>query len=44
MPLDTHHINMQCSADTNGNINKQFHKNTQHNLVVLCKECHIKVH
>lgn len=43
MQLDTHHINFQCSADNNGFINT-FHKNTKHNLVVLCKECHNKVH
>lgn len=43
MPLDTHHINFQCNADENG-FNGHFHKNSQFNLVCLCKACHIKVH
>lgn len=42
-PLDTHHINFQCNADKNGMID-HFHKNDKHNLVVLCKDCHNKVH
>jgi DNA mismatch repair protein MutS len=41
--LDTHHIKFQHTADTNGNI-EHFHKNNLHNLVVLCKSCHQKVH
>lgn len=41
--LDTHHINFQCTADSNGIID-HFHKNNSHNLVVLCKSCHNKVH
>lgn len=41
--LDTHHINFQSNADINGNI-EHFHKNDKHNLVVLCKTCHKKVH
>jgi DNA mismatch repair protein MutS len=46
--LDTHHIKFQNTADTNGNIvakdGSVFHKNEPHNLVVLCKSCHQKVH
>jgi DNA mismatch repair protein MutS len=37
---ETHHINEQCKADKNGNIN-HFHKNIDHNLVPLCKKCHL---
>ena len=37
---ETHHINEQCNADKNGNI-KHFHKNINHNLVPLCKKCHL---
>ncbi len=40
---DTHHINFQCDADINGFF-KNYHKNIQHNLVILCKKCHLKVH
>lgn len=43
MPLDTHHINFQCNADSKG-FNGHFHKNSQFNLVCLCKTCHVKVH
>jgi DNA mismatch repair protein MutS len=43
IPLDTHHISMQCEADSEGYIGV-FHKDAAHNLVVLCKECHIRVH
>jgi DNA mismatch repair protein MutS len=38
---ETHHINEQCLADENGNI-KHFHKNINHNLVPLCKKCHLE--
>lgn len=41
--LPTHHINHQCTADKNGFIN-YFHKNSKFNLLVLCDECHKKVH
>ena len=44
---DTHHIDFQCSADSDGAIQrgeKRFHKNVEANLVALCKSCHIKVH
>ena len=43
LPLDTHHINMQCQANSDGFIDN-FHKNSLSNLVVLCKPCHVKVH
>lgn len=44
LPLDVHHILFQCQANSDGIINGKFHKNELHNLVTLCKECHIKVH
>jgi DNA mismatch repair protein MutS len=44
-PLETHHINFQCHADGDGNFKQLgFHKNVEHNLVVLCRPCHQKVH
>lgn len=43
IPLHTHHINFQCDADSDGYHNI-YHKNTAHNLVILCKDCHEKVH
>lgn len=43
IPLDTHHIDFQCTADYNGFINK-YHKNELFNLVTLCKDCHTAVH
>ena len=42
VPLETHHINMQCDA-----INKYHgvnHQDELHNLVPLCKSCHECVH
>ena len=42
-PEHTHHISEQVDADTNGFI-EHFHKNTLHNLVMLCEKCHIKLH
>jgi DNA mismatch repair protein MutS len=41
--IDTHHINYQSEANEEGYFN-DFHKNAKHNLVPLCKECHIKEH
>lgn len=41
---DTHHIQFQCTADAQGIIGKQFHKNVSSNLVPLCKKCHNQVH
>tara|TARA_Y100000389_G_scaffold17613_1_gene15372 strand:- start:3528 stop:6353 length:2826 start_codon:yes stop_codon:yes gene_type:complete len=43
LPLDTHHINMQCRANKDGFIDN-YHKNNVSNLVVLCKKCHINAH
>jgi DNA mismatch repair protein MutS len=43
IPLDCHHINFQCNADNN-DFNGHFHKNSKHNLVCLCKQCHQAVH
>jgi DNA mismatch repair protein MutS len=43
IPLETHHINMQCEADKEG-FHGIYHKNEVHNLVVLCRGCHQKVH
>lgn len=40
--LETHHIKEQCLADESGMIG-HHHKNKQHNLVPLCKNCHNKV-
>jgi DNA mismatch repair protein MutS len=38
--LCVHHINPQDLSDINGNINGEFNKNNQNNLVCLCEECH----
>jgi DNA mismatch repair protein MutS len=43
IPLDTHHIHFQCTADDNDFIS-HYHKNAKHNLVCLCKICHTAVH
>jgi len=43
LPLDTHHIHMQCTASEEGFID-HYHKNDLHNLVSLCKVCHQEVH
>ena len=43
LPLDVHHINMQCTANVDGFIDN-YHKDTKSNLVVLCKTCHIDAH
>ena len=40
--LETHHIEDQQFADNNNMIN-HHHKNIKHNLVPLCKGCHLKV-
>lgn len=49
IPLDTHHINFQCTANEMNliqveNTSQTFHKNSLFNLVTLCKSCHQKVH
>lgn len=41
--LHVHHIKFQCHADVDGNF-ERFHKNVDHNLVVLCESCHHNVH
>lgn len=41
--IDTHHINYQSLSDNDGYFDN-FHKNTKHNLVNICKECHEKEH
>jgi len=41
--VDTHHINYQSLSDDNGFF-ENFHKNTKHNLIPICKECHDKEH
>jgi DNA mismatch repair protein MutS len=41
--IDTHHINYQSMSDDDGFFTN-FHQNIKHNLMPLCKECHIKHH
>lgn len=41
--LHTHHISHQKDSNKNGNIG-HFHKNTPHNLMILCETCHAKIH
>lgn len=43
LPLDTHHIKFQRTADKN-NFTGHYHKNSKFNLVCLCKQCHNAVH
>jgi DNA mismatch repair protein MutS len=43
LPLDTHHYKFQCNADEDGYHGTE-HKHALHNLIALCKQCHIKVH
>ena len=40
---EVHHINEQHTADENNMIDN-YHKNTLHNLVSLCHDCHHDVH
>jgi DNA mismatch repair protein MutS len=42
--LQTHHLKEQHTADKDGIIDRKFHKNTHHNLNVLCKKCHSDHH
>jgi DNA mismatch repair protein MutS len=45
IPLETHHIHFQSCADNLGNFKQLgFHKNVEHNLVCLCRNCHTQVH
>jgi len=41
--LHTHHIDEQNMADCNGFIDHN-HKNKASNLLILCQDCHIKLH
>jgi len=41
--LHVHHIKEQHTADENGMIGN-YHKDSEHNLVVLCENCHINTH
>lgn len=41
---DVHHIKFQCSADGDNIIAGYIDKNTESNLVPLCKQCHNNVH
>lgn len=45
--LQTHHILHQCTADENGVIptdEGSIHKNQLFNLLVVCQDCHIRIH
>lgn len=45
--LETHHILHQCTADQNGMIGTDegaIHKNQPFNLLVVCQDCHIRIH
>jgi hypothetical protein len=42
--LETHHIYFQCTANKEGLIEGGIQKNQQFNLLVVCKDCHIKIH
>ncbi len=50
LPLETHHINFQkdCEKDKNGKVLKEdkehLLKNSMANLIVICDECHNKIH
>jgi len=42
--VDTHHLEYQCSADSNGYLPDGGHKNHLSNLCAVCKICHDKIH
>lgn len=44
--LQTHHINFQKDCDSNGLVNNKKHirKNDKANLIIICSECHDKIH
>jgi len=45
IPLETHHIHFQSCANSLGHFKELgFHKNVEHNLVCLCRNCHTNVH
>jgi len=41
--LHTHHLEHQADADARGMIGN-IHKNIKDNLIVLCRDCHVKLH
>lgn len=41
--LQTHHLQHQKDADEQGFVGT-YHKNSSFNLMVLCEECHVKLH
>jgi DNA mismatch repair protein MutS len=43
IPLDVHHIKHKCARNDQGFIDN-IHVDTLSNLIVLCKQCHIKAH
>jgi DNA mismatch repair protein MutS len=50
LPLETHHINFQkdCTEGKNSKVNKEnkdhILKNSSANLIVICDDCHNKIH
>lgn len=46
--LQVHHILFQCTANSKGMITEKsvghIHKNQQFNLMVVCQDCHIRIH
>lgn len=50
LPLETHHINFQkdCTEGKNSKVNKEnkehILKNSSSNLIVICDDCHHKIH
>jgi DNA mismatch repair protein MutS len=40
---DTHHIKYQCESDDTGFF-RDHHQNARHNLMPLCKDCHMREH
>ena len=42
--LDVHHIQFQCTSNEHNLVQHGLHKNSQSNLVVLCKKHHDDVH
>ena len=42
--LHTHHLQFQCHADVNGNVENGMNKDELPNLVTMCEGCHRDVH
>jgi DNA mismatch repair protein MutS len=42
--LEVHHIQPRSSANRDGILEDGTHMNDRHNLIVLCQQCHDKVH